>query len=147
MLPVKSTLLPTVSKFFDDDWNYLFDWTNSNLTPNMTTMPSVNVRETADAYLVEMAAPGMKKDDFQIELHKNVLTIKCEMEDKAENAENDNFTRREFSYRSFRRAFNFSDRIVNDAKVEAKYEDGILKILLPKKEEAKEKPARLIKIK
>ena len=84
MLPVKSSILPTVSRFFDDDWNLLFDWSNRNFSNTATTVPSVNVRENDDEYLVEMAVPGMKKEDFQIEVNNNVLTIRSEVKNEQE---------------------------------------------------------------
>lgn len=146
MLPVKSNLLPTVSKFFDDDWNSLFDWSNRNFTPSSMTLPSVNIKETKDDYIVELAAPGMKKDDFKIEIRNNVLTIKSELEHNGKNIDDENYTRREFTYQSFQRSFNLNNRVVDDAKIKATYTDGILNVLLPKKEEAKEKPVRQIKI-
>jgi len=146
MLPVKSNLLPTVSKFFDDDWNSLFNWSNRNFTNNQTTLPSVNIRETADEYLVEVAAPGMKKEDFQIELDNNALVIKNEVKQESESEEGEVFTRKEFSYQSFQRSFNLNSRVVDDNNIKATYQDGILRLNLPKKEEAKKKPARQIKI-
>lgn len=146
MLPVKSNLLPTVSKFFDDDWNSLFDWSNRNFSNTSTTLPSVNIRDNSDEFIVEVAVPGMKKENFTIELNNNILTIKSEMKNEKEEANDDNYTRKEFSYQSFQRSFNLNNRVVDDAKIEAKYQDGILSLHLPKKEEAKEKPARLIKI-
>lgn len=145
MLPVKRTLFPNVSRFFDDDWNTLFDWTSRNFSETSTTLPSVNVKETDEAFMVEMAAPGMKKDDFQIEIKDNVLTIKSELdEEKVE--ENKFYTRKEFSYQSFQRSFNLNHQVMDDAKIKASYQDGILHITIPKKEEAKPKPARVIKI-
>ena len=146
MLPVKSSLLPTVSKYFDDDWNSLFDWTNRNYSNTATTLPSVNVKENDNEYIVEMAAPGMKKNDFQIEVNNNVLTIKSEMKNEHEEKDGDTYTRREFSYQSFQRSFNLNHEVVDDAKIKATYKDGILSVSLPKKEEAKPKPARTIKI-
>lgn len=146
MLPVKSSLLPTVSRFFDDDWNSLIDWTNRNYSNTATTLPSVNVKENDDEYIVEMAAPGMKKDDFQIEVNNNVLTIKSEMENEYEEKDGDTYTRREFSYQSFQRSFNLNHEVVDDTKIKATYKDGILSVSLPKKEEAKPKPARTIEI-
>lgn len=147
MLPVKRTLLPNVSRFLDDTWTNLFDWSDSDYLGVNMTMPSVNIRETADAFLVEMAAPGMKKNDFHIELDNNILTIRSEMKNEEEVKEGERYTRREFSYQSFQRSFNLNKDIVDDAKINATYADGILSIHLPKKEEAKEKPARQIKIK
>lgn len=146
MLPVKSNLLPTVSKFFDDDWNSLFNWSNRNFTKAPTTLPSVNIRETADEYLVEVAAPGMKKEDFQIELDENTLTIKNEVKQEKESEEGEFFTRKEFSYQSFQRSFNLNNRVLDHNKIKATYQDGILSLRLPKKEEAKKKPARQIEI-
>ena len=145
MLPVKTSLLPTVSRFLEDDWNSLFDWTNRNFALNQSTLPSVNIQENADNFVVEMAAPGMKKEDFIVELHNNVLTIKNEV--KNEKKEEDaNFTRKEFSYQSFQRSFNLNNNVVDDSNIQAKYQDGILRLTIPKKEEAKEKPSRLIQI-
>ncbi len=146
MLPVKSNLLPTLSRFFDDDWNNLFDWSNRNYSATQSTLPSVNIKENADNFVVEMATQGMKKEDFLIELHNNTLTIKSELKNESVTKENENYTRKEFSYQSFQRSFNLNNRVVDDANIEAKYENGILCLTLPKKEEAKEKPARMIQI-
>ena len=104
----------------------------------------VNIKETGDAYVVEMAVPGLKKSDFQIDLDNHVLSISTEMKEENEQKE-DNYTRREFGYSSFKRTFTLPDS-VDDSKIDAKYEDGILNIHLPKREEAKQKPARTIKI-
>ncbi len=146
MLPVKSSILPTVSRFFDDDWNLLFDWSNRNFSNTATTVPSVNVRENDDEYLVEMAVPGMKKEDFQIEVNNNVLTIRSEVKNEQEKKEGETYTRREFSYQSFYRSFNLNHQEVDESKIKATYKDGILSVVLPKKEEAKPKPSRSIKI-
>lgn len=145
MLPVRKNILPTVSKFFDDDWNSLFDWSSRNFSDSATTLPSVNVKETAENFVVEVAAPGMKKEDFKIELENNVLTISSEVQHENEEKE-ENYTRREFSYQSFQRSFNLNNRVVDDANIAATYQDGILVLTLPKKEEAKTKPSRLIEI-
>lgn len=145
MLPVKRTLLPNVSRFFDDDWDTLFDWTSRNFSNTETTLPSVNVKENDDAFTVEMAAPGMKKEDFQIELKDNLLTIKSELREEKEEEEA-SYKRREFSYRSFQRSFNLNHQVVDDSKIKASYRDGILSILIPKKEEAKPKAPKVIKI-
>lgn len=146
MLPVKSTLLPTVSRFFEDDWNTLFDWTNRNFSNTASTLPSVNIRENDDEYRVEMAAPGMKKDDFHIEVNNNLLTIRSEVKSEHEEKEGETFMRKEFSYQSFRRSFHLNNNVVDDTRIEATYKDGILYIVVPKKEEAKPKPARTIEI-
>ncbi|HKJ05891.1 MAG TPA: Hsp20/alpha crystallin family protein [Flavobacteriaceae bacterium] len=145
MLPMQHNLFPQVSKFFDDDWNSLFDFSNRNYSNTSTTLPSINIKDNKNEYIVEMAAPGMKKEDFNIEIHNNVLTIKSETKFE-ENKEEENYTRKEFSYQSFQRSFNLNDKVVDDEKIKATYEDGILSLTIPKKEEAKEKPARFIEI-
>ena len=142
---MQHNLFPQVSKFFDDDWNSLFDFSNRNYSNTSTTLPSINIKDNKNEYIVEMAAPGMKKEDFNIEIHNNVLTIKSETKFE-ENKEEENYTRKEFSYQSFQRSFNLNDKVVDDEKIKATYEDGILSLTIPKKEEAKEKPARFIEI-
>jgi HSP20 family protein len=146
MLPVNRRFVPTLSRFFEDDWDSFFDFESGNHSITKTTIPSVNIKENPNEFVVEMAAPGMKKEDFQIEIDKNVLTIKSEFKDKTEENDGDNYTRREFSYQSFQRSFNLNQNVVDDGKIKAKYENGVLELSLPKKEEAKEKPARMIKI-
>ena len=137
---------PTIPSFFDNlfnrDW---LDWTSSNFSNTNTTLPAVNIRESENDYDIEVAAPGMKKDDFQINIDKNILTISSEKEDEKKE-EKDNYSRREFSYQSFQRSFNIPDNVVDGEKISAKYSDGILHIKLPKREEVKPKPARTIKI-
>lgn len=108
------------------------------------TLPKVNIKETADAFMVEMAVPGLKKSDFHIDLDNQVLLIYTESKEENEHKE-ENYARREFGYSSFKRTFTLPES-VNDEKINAKYIDGILSIILPKKEEAKRKPVRNIKI-
>ena len=88
----------------------------------------------------------MIKEDIDIQLDNNILTIKSELKSEGELKEGEHYTRREFSYQSFQRSFNLNKKIVDDAKINARYADGILSIILPKKEEAKDKPARRINI-
>ena len=116
---------------------------NTNFNTGMS-LPKVNVRETKDDYFLEMAVPGMKKSDFKIDLDNDVLSISTEAKEETENTE-ENYTRREFGYAVFKRTFTLPESI-DDSKIKAKYEDGILSIHLPKREEAKQKPARTIKI-
>lgn len=125
--------------------NEMTNWSNRNYSNTNTTLPSVNIKEDEEAFHVEMAAPGLEKKDFNIELENNVLTISSEKEIKNEEKEGEKFTRQEFSYQSFSRSFNLPE-IVESDKIKAKYEHGILKIDIPKKEEAKPKPAKKISI-
>lgn len=135
---------PNVSNWLDEIFNRDLP---SVFTSNFNTgisLPKVNIKETADAFMVEMAVPGLKKSDFDIDLDNQVLSISTETKEESELKEG-NYTRREFGYSSFKRTFNLPES-VNDEKINANYENGILNILLPKKEEAKQKPARSIKV-
>lgn len=109
-----------------------------------TSIPAVNIKDNTEGFELELAVPGMKKDDFTVEIDNDVLTISSEL--KTENEESkENYTRKEFSYSSFKRAFTLPET-VDGSKIDAKYEDGVLKLTLPKKQEALPKPKRLIEI-
>lgn len=141
------SLFPTMSGFFDDFFTRdLFDWTQDNFSTTNTTIPAVNIRETHDAFIVEMAAPGMRKEDFQIELKDNLLTIRSEFEREEELGEGERYKRREFSYQSFERSFRLNQNVVDEKKINATYQNGVLRLNVPKREEAKAKPPRQIKV-
>lgn len=108
------------------------------------TVPAVNVAETAAGYRIEVAAPGLDKNDFKISLEKDVLTIKVEKTNSSEEVE-DKYLRREYSYSTFERSFQLPKTVDHD-KIDAKYDAGVLHLTLPKREEALEKPAREISI-
>ena len=153
MTIVKRSNLPNAfPTFFDDFLNRdIFNWGLTNFSDTNTTIPAVNIKETTDNYEVEVASPGMNKEDFKVQLDGNMLTISSEkMDEKGadeKGANNDvRYNRREFSYQSFSRTFNLQKDVVDTEKIEAKYEDGVLHLLIPKKEEAKQKPPRLIQI-
>jgi HSP20 family protein len=107
-------------------------------------VPAVNIKENEKDYELELAVPGRKKEDFNIEIDKDVLTISSEIKYEDE-AKEENYTRREFGFSSFKRAFTLPETIDSD-KIEANYEDGLLKFVLPKKEEALPKPKRMIEL-
>jgi HSP20 family protein len=133
-----------LNDFFTEDWldSSLGNWRSSG-----TTLPAVNVKETNDDFLIEVAAPGMRRDDFKVELDSNVLTISSQMEDsKEEMDKNGRYTRKEFSYQSFQRSFSLPESKVEGGKISAKYTDGILHVTVPKRDEAKVKPARQITV-
>jgi len=134
--------LPSLSNWMDEWFNRDF---NSLLSPNNWYMPRVNIKETDEHFMLELAAPGMAKSDFDIELDNGFLTISSEIkhEDKDEQ---EHYTKREFYHQAFKRSFSLPDS-VNMDKVSAEYRDGILFVNLPKKEEAKRKPTKLIQIK
>jgi len=139
-----SERLPALFDDFFKPWNEWFD--NDNIFLGRTVrMPSVNITENKDEYNVSLAVPGMKKDDFKIDVNGNMLTISCEKDETKE--ENDKkYTRKEYSYSSFSRSFTLPDE-VNKEKIDARYEDGLLKLSLPRKEEAKKFTAKQIAVK
>ncbi|MEM7382924.1 MAG: Hsp20/alpha crystallin family protein [Bacteroidota bacterium] len=150
MKPDQRNLLPSFSNIWDDFFrSSIADFASRGVG---TSLPAVNIEEKADKFLVHLAAPGMKREDFKIEIdadplhHKDVLSISAEKEEKHEEKDQaGEFTRREFSYQNFSRTFEFGKPIKADA-VAAKYEDGILTIHLPKHEEAQVKPIRQIEV-
>ena len=129
-------------RLFEGD---LFDWSNRNFSTTNTTLPSVNIKENNDGFEVEVAAPGFDKGDFKLELNHDLLTISSEKKVENETKEGERYTKREFSYQSFTRSFTLPN-IADGDKIAANYENGILKISIPKKEEAKPKPMRVIDI-
>jgi len=100
------------------------------------TFPQSNIHETPEAYHVELNVPGRSKEDFKIQVEQGLLTISFEKKEE-NNSEDYKTLRREFEYRSFKRSFTVDDKINVDG-IQAKYENGILKLLLPKKEESKQ---------
>jgi HSP20 family protein len=142
MLPANRRVayLPNV---FDDIFGN--DWWSETLNGALTSSrPAVNIAETDQEYRVELAAPGLDKKDFKIDLSKNVLTISSEKEEMNEEKK-ENFIRREFSYNSFKRSFTLPET-VNSEKIKAEHDKGILTVHIPKKPEAVEKGPRQISI-
>ncbi|MFW5757334.1 MAG: Hsp20/alpha crystallin family protein [Bacteroidota bacterium] len=145
-LLTRSDFLPTWSNLVNDFFSTGFnDWHNRHYSSTNTTLPAVNIKENGGSFVVEMAAPGMSKEDFKIHLDNDVLTISSQKEKDKENKEGERYTRREFSYLSFTRSFNLPETVESE-KITAKYHDGILLLEIPKKEEAKQKPAKQIAI-
>lgn len=142
----RNEFFPGLSLFDDFFSRDLWNWGMNNNSSTNTSIPLVNIKETADNFEVEMAAPGMNKEDFKIELNGNVLTITSERKDENEVKEGDRYTRREFSYQSFQRSFQLPKEVVDAEKIEAKYENGVLRLLVPKKEEARPRPPKMIQI-
>jgi HSP20 family protein len=137
---------PAFPTFFDDFFGReLFNWDNSNYSATRTTVPSVNIKETEEGFEVEMAAPGMQKQDFKITLEGNNLTISSQKQHE-ENKKEDGYSRREFSYQSFQRSFILPKDVVNEDGIVARYENGLLLLRIPKRETAKSKAPRMIEI-
>jgi HSP20 family protein len=115
------------------------------LTDFKGTVPSINVKETKNEVQIDVAAPGMNKDNFKVTLENDFLLISGETKGDREEKD-ENYTRREFNYESFQRSFYLPEAMVRADKIEAKYSDGILHISVPKSEEAKKKEPKIIEI-
>lgn len=146
MTPAKTTrkesLFPSVlSDFFDNDTFLAPRWVSRAFSD---TLPAVNIKETDKEYNVEFAAPGFKKHDFKVNVEGDRLAISAEKEEE-KNEENHRFTRKEFSYNSFSRSFTLPQN-VNADHIDAKYNDGILTLSIPKKEDTQHLSKKEIKV-
>jgi HSP20 family protein len=139
MFPVKS-----FSNVIDELFNKSFPEFSS--TAMTATQPSVNIIEDADSYSIDVAAPGLEKNDFNISVEKNHLIVSASKEQSTENSEDGKWTRKEFNYSSFRRSFYLPETIDSE-NITAAYDKGILSVRLAKKEEVKEKAPKMIEIK
>ena len=133
------------SVFYDlfKPWNEWFD--DTGFFGKTMNVPAVNITQEKGEYKIELAVPGLKKEDFKIDVDGNMLTISSEKEESNEEQQK-KFTRKEYSYSSFTRSFTLPEE-VNQDKIEAKYEDGVLKLLLPTRPELKKTSAKQIAIK
>jgi HSP20 family protein len=142
MLPTISkrpTLPSLVNEFFNNEaFSDFFGWNRG------VTIPSVNIAESDYGYKIEVAAPGLSKDDFKIDLEDHLLTVSSKKEERNEKKD-DRYIRREFSYTSFSRSFSLPEW-VNEDKISASQKDGIIVIELPKEEESKARLSKTIKI-
>ena len=140
-------LLNSFPTFFDDFLNRdSFNWGMTNFSDTNTSIPAVNVKETPESYEVEVAAPGMSKKDFKVQLEGNTLTITSEKNSRKEEPADARYFSREFSYQSFSRTFTLQKDVVDTEKINARYEDGLLLLQIPKKEVAKQQPPKLIEV-
>lgn len=145
-----NTLFPSVNTFFDDVFSKnMFGWNEKNFSGLGSTLPSVNMKETDAEIEIELAAPGMKKEDFKIEIDNDngILSIACEREEeKMEENKNEKYTRREFSYQSFTRSFSLPHDLKED-EIEATYIDGLLHVVIPRNLEIKDRHSKVIPVK
>ncbi len=145
LVRLNQDMFPSFNGLFDNFFSTeLNDWRRNNFSQDNSTLPQVNIKETKDSFEVEMAAPGMDKDNFDIQLDHQLLTIISQKESR-EQVENENYTKREFNYSSFQRSFHLPDS-ANADEISASYREGILCISIPKKEEAKPRAAKSIAI-
>lgn len=125
----------------------LLEWPQletSSYRSHGNSFPAVNIKETDTQFEVELAAPGLKKENFVIQLEKNVLTISSKKEEqKEEQKENGKYAIKEFSFQSFSRSFTLPENKVETEKIEATYNEGVLRLILPKKEEKVEKVKKI----
>ena len=131
--PVKRVeTLPAIFDDFFKPWNEVMGFNGWARSMNV---PAVNIADTKDAFELSFAVPGFKKSDFQIDVEDNMITISSEKEETKEEKES-KYTRKEYNYSSFSRSFTLPET-VNPEKIDAVYENGVLKVVLPKKEEVK----------
>jgi len=140
---VKHKPFRTFPSLIDNIFN---DWPVTDFSDTNRTVPAVNIKENDDEFIVALAAPGMEKKDFNINLENDILTISSEKTvEKTENE--DIYTSREYNYQAFTRSFNVPKDMIDGDKIAAQYKNGELIIKVPKREEVKAKPPRLIEVK
>jgi len=129
--------------FFDDFMgrDHMPDFFSNN---HFKSLPAVNIIENDDDFVIEIAAPGLEKKDFNVNLENDRLTISSEMESNSEDSK-ERYTKKEFRYDSFKRSFTLPET-VNSEKIKASHKNGILFVSIPKKAEARVKPARQIDV-
>ena len=121
----RSGAMRPLRDFFDSD-----DFFNNNWLNRYSNLPAVNIAESDKEFMIDLAAPGFKKEDFKIKVDEGVITISAET--KSENKEQKKeYTRQEYNYSSFTRSFRLPENVKED-NIQAKYEDGMLKLSLPK---------------
>lgn len=149
------TLVKNHNKSSMQRWNNPFDrlfrndyldlW-NQDVTE---TIPSINITEEKNNYVVEMAAPGLKKEDFNIDVDKDLITISCEKESESRSGDgkdnNGSYSRREYNYSSFSRSFTLPEN-ADGQKIKAKYTDGILRMEIAKNEDSQKSKTQKIKV-
>jgi HSP20 family protein len=142
LLKTNGSMFPTLlSNFFDNDSYQISNWFEREINQSF---PALNIKESTKDFSIELVAPGYSKSDFKITSENGVLSISAE-KNKEKNEEKKHFTRKEFSYESFTRTLQLPDNSLPD-KIDAKYEDGLLKLTLPKKEITSHKEKKEIKV-
>lgn len=112
---------------------------------NFELSPAVNIKDNKNKYEIELAAPGLSKDDFNVTLEEGMLTISAEKKQEKEE-EKEGYVKKEFSYSTFSRSMTLPETVDEDKDVKASYKDGILHLTLQKKEALKLKPAKKVKV-
>ncbi|WP_291911192.1 Hsp20/alpha crystallin family protein [Chitinophaga sp. CB10] len=135
------TINGIVGDIFNNSWNKIAkdDFLTSDF---FTAQPPVNITENKEGFVLDVVAPGFSKEDFKINTDAKTITISAEKKAEEKN-ESDKQVRREFTFKSFKRSFTISD-VIDTAKIVAKYDNGVLKITLPKKENAQDTPKSIV---
>ena len=141
----RNDLFPSVFNDFFKPWNAWFDAPAGDVFGNMLSVPAVNIMENKDDFKITMAIPGMKKEELNIDIEGNMLTVSAETKLEKQNKEG-KFTRKEYNYSSFSRSFTLPEGVMMD-KIAALYENGELTLTLPKTEEIKKTTTRHIAVK
>ena len=144
----KNGFTPSVNTLIEDFFSKdIFDWDDNKYDFGGGNLPSVNLKETDTKLEIEMAVPGMNKEDFKVEIDNSMLIISSEKEEEKEDSrKKDNYIRKEFNYRSFYRSF-FLPESIDENKIKANYKDGILYVIVGKKDIDKKRPSKTITIK
>jgi HSP20 family protein len=148
LVRTNNTLFPSLPSLIDNFFSG--ELLDSSLASNHTSsmVPAVNIQETNDFLKIEVAAPGLKREDFRLNLENDILTISSQREEERgeHNDSFGNYTRKEFSYQSFLRSFTLPEDKVEREKISARYADGILAITIPKRRDSKDNLSRQITI-
>jgi len=137
-------LFPTAFNDFFKPWNEWFE-NGGNFLGKPISVPAVNVTENTKDFKLSLAAPGLRKEDFKIDVDGNMLTISSETREEKEEKD-EKYTKKEYSYSAFSRSFTLPEG-VNKEKIEASYENGILRLVLPKSEESKKISVKHVAVK
>lgn len=136
----QNSFFPVFSDFFGENFLNNNDW---------ATTPSINIAENKDGFRIEVAVPGLNKEDIKINIDKNILEIsferKVNVESNSSKECDDKYYRKDFCYSNFKRSFTLPEYTDKD-HISANHKNGVLNVYIPKKEETKEKPARIISI-
>jgi len=136
----RSSLLPLFNQMINEFWNA------EDLSENRSVIPAANIKETNDAFLIDLAVPGLKKEDFNIQVENNMLRISANKQTETQSEDsNIKIHRYEFSFHTFERSFRLPKSADGD-KISASYTDGVLQLNIPKREEAKPKAPKIIQI-
>lgn len=139
----KTATAPSIESMFNEFFNH--DFPVSFRNGAVQNSPAVNVVESQDAYRLEVAAPGLAKEDFEVKVDKDLLTISAKKSATTEENKGEKYTRTEFSFVEFNRSFHLPETIDANS-IKASYDSGVLNVILEKKPEAKPQPARVIEI-